>query len=35
MSKTNRIIAEVMESLESGKYNGEPEYNLKKMLNQS
>ena len=34
MSKTNRIIAEVMESLESGKYNGEPEYNLKKILDE-
>ena len=34
MGKTNRIITEVMETLESGKYDGEPEFNLKEILDE-
>ena len=34
MGKTNRILAGVMETLESGKYDGEPEFNLLKILDE-
>ncbi len=34
MGKTNQILAEVMKTLESGKYDGEPDFNLMKILNE-
>ena len=34
MGKTNRILAEVMKTLEHGKYDGEPEFNLLKILDE-
>ena len=34
MGKTNQILAEVMKTLESGKYDGEPEFNLKEILDE-
>ena len=32
--KANSIMSKVMEKLESGKYNGEPDFNLMKILNE-